>query len=137
MLFLNMAFFKLLPYQLFIISLLFFQYIAANNTNISAKEVLYIPENKLVKLVGDVSVSFDSWTFIATQGEYLIEEKKLLLGGDLEKEASFNNLKQNVFGRAKYIEVTIDQSIELEGDAELTSNSEIIKSNKISYRFPN
>jgi len=107
----------------------------ANDTEISAKEVLYLPEEERMKLFGDITLAFDGWTFSAEKGEFYIEEKKLFLQGDDHKKAYFRNDGRSVFGEANYIEVKLSESINLLGDAMLTSDSEIIKSNKINYRL--
>ena len=65
------------------------------------------------------------------------DRKKLFLHGDDSKKASFSNEGRSVFGEANYIEVKLSESMNLLGDAILTSDSENIKSNKISYKFPN
>ena len=109
----------------------------AYDSEITAKEVLYLQEEKKIELIGDISLAFDGWTFLAERGEFHLEEKKLLLQGDAGRKASFSNNRRSVFGEANYIEVRLSESINLSGDAILTSDSENIKYNKISYKFPN
>ena len=108
----------------------------AYDSEIYAKEVLYLPEEEKIELIGDISIAFDGWIFLAERGKFHIEEKKLFLQGDDSNKASFNNDERSIFGEANYIEVTLSESINLLGDAILTSDSENIKSNKINYKFP-
>ena len=56
--------------------------------------------------------------------------------GSAGLNASFNNKIQSVSGRAEYIEVQLEKSILLQGNAELISGQETIKSNRINYNFP-
>ena len=121
----------------YVIALLPSLSLKAYDSEISAKEVLYLPEEEKIELIGDISVAFEGWTFLAERGEFHIEEKKLLLQGNDLRRASFSNDGRSVFGEANFIEVKLSESINLSGDAILTSDSEIIKSNKISYKFPN
>ena len=109
----------------------------AYDSEITAKEVLYLQEEKKIELNGDISLTFEGWKFLAERGEFHIEEKKLLLQGNDLRRASFSNDGRSVFGEANFIEVKLSESINLSGDAILTSDSENIKSNKISYKFPN
>ena len=121
----------------YVLALLLTLSLQAYDSEISAKEVLYLPEEKKIELIGKISLAFDGWTFQAERGEFHIEEKKLFLHGDDSKKASFSNEGRSVFGEANYIEVKLSESMNLLGDAILTSDSENIKSNKISYKFPN
>ena len=121
----------------YVIALLPSLSLKAYDSEISAKEVLYLPEEEKIELIGDISLTFEGWTFLAERGEFHIEEKKLLLQGNDLRRASFSNNGRSVFGEANFIEVKLSESINLSGDAILTSDSEIIKSNKISYKFPN
>lgn len=109
--------------------------LSSNNSDIFAREVNYFPEEKKVQLNGDISIEYNDWTFLADSGDFLIEEKKLLLHGSENRKASFSNQQKTVFGESNYIEVNLEKSIDLQGEAELTSNLEHIKSNKISYKF--
>ena len=119
-----------------VLALLLTLSLQAYDSEISAKEVLYLPEEEKIELIGNISLAFEDWTFLAERGEFHIQEKKLFLQGDDSKKASFKNVGRSVFGEANYIEVKLSESINLSGDAILTSESEIIKSNKISYKFP-
>ena len=121
----------------YVLALLLTLSLQTYDSEISAKEVLYLPEEKKIELIGKISLAFDGWTFQAERGEFHIEEKKLFLQGDDSKKAFFSNEGRSVFGEANYIEVKLSESINLSGDAILTSDSENIKSNKISYKFPN
>ena len=121
----------------YVLALLLTLSLQAYDSEISAKEVLYLPEEKKIELIGKISLAFDGWTFQAERGEFHIEEKKLFLQGDDSKKAFFSNEGRSVFGEANYIEVKLSESMNLLGDAILTSDSENIKSNKISYKFPN
>ena len=120
----------------YVLALLLSLSLKAYDSEISAKEVLYLPEEEKVELIGDISIAFDGWTFLAERGKFHIEEKKLFLQGDDSNKASFSNDERSIFGEANYIEVTLSESINLLGDAILTSDSENIKSNKINYKFP-
>jgi lipopolysaccharide assembly outer membrane protein LptD (OstA) len=120
----------------YVIALLPSLSLKAYDSEISAKEVLYLPEEEKIELIGDISIAFDGWTFLAERGKFHIEEKKLFLQGGDNNKASFSNAERYIFGEANYIEVTLSQSINLLGDAILTSDSENIKSNKINYKFP-
>lgn len=121
----------------FALALLLTVSLQAYDSEIYAKEVFYLPEEEKIELIGNISLAFDGWTFLAEKGEFHIEEKKLFLQGDDLRKASFSNDRRSVFGEANYIEVKLSESINLSGDAILTSDSENIKSNKISYKFPN
>ena len=121
----------------YVLALLLTLSLQAYDSAISAKEVLYLPEEEKIELIGDISLTFEGWKFLAERGEFHIEEKKLLLQGNDLRRASFSNDGRSVFGEANFIEVKFSESINLSGDAILTSDSEIIKSNKISYKFPN
>jgi len=101
------------------------------------KKFFIFQKKKKIELIGDISLTFEGWKFLAERGEFHIEEKKLLLQGNDLRRASFSNDGRSVFGEANFIEVKLSESINLSGDAILTSDSEIIKSNKISYKFPN
>lgn len=120
----------------YVIALLPSLSLKAYDSEISAKEVLYLPEEEKIELIGDISVAFEGWTFLAERGKFHIEEKKLFLQGGDNNKASFSNDERYIFGEANYIEVTLSESINLLGDAILTSDSENIKSNKINYKFP-
>jgi len=119
----------------YVLALLLTLSLQAYDSAISAKEVLYLPEEGKIELIGDISLTFEGWKFLAEKGEFYIEEKKLFLQGDDHKKAYFRNDGRSVFGEANYIEVKLSESINLLGDAMLTSDSEIIKSNKINYRL--
>lgn len=119
----------------YVLALLLTLSLQAYDSAISAKEVLYLPEEEKIELIGDISLTFEGWKFLAEKGEFYIEEKKLFLHGDDHKKAYFRNDGRSVFGEANYIEVKLSESINLLGDAMLTSDSEIIKSNKINYRL--
>jgi lipopolysaccharide assembly outer membrane protein LptD (OstA) len=110
--------------------------LTGNNTNISAENVSYLPEEKKVQLAGDVTVQINEWEFYAQTGDFLLDEKKLYLRGSDRVSASFKNKIRLVSGSAEYIEVQLDESIVLQGSAELISGQETIKSNKINYNFP-
>ena len=118
----------------YVLALLLTISLQAYDSAISAKEVLYLPEEEKIELIGDNSLTFEGWKFLAEKGEFYIEEKKLFVHGDDHKKAYFSNDGSSVFGEANYIEVKLSESINLLGDAMLTSDSEIIKSNKINYR---
>ena len=110
--------------------------LTGNNSNISAEDVSYFPDEKKVQLTGEVKVQINEWEFYAQTGDFLLDEKKLYLRGSAGLNASFNNKIQSVSGRAEYIEVQLEKSILLQGNAELISGQETIKSNRINYNFP-
>ena len=76
----------------YVLALLLTLSLEAYDSAISAKEVLYLPEEEKIELIGDISLTFEGWKFLAERGEFHIEEKKLLLQGNghfLVKGVSF------------------------------------------------
>ena len=52
----------------YVLALLLTLSLQAYDSAISAKEVLYLPEEEKIELIGDISLTFEGWKFLAERG---------------------------------------------------------------------